>query len=27
VGRVLKDLEERELVSVAGKTMVVFGTR
>ena len=26
VGRVLKDLEERELVSVAGKTMVVFGT-
>lgn len=24
VGRVLKDLEERELVSVAGKTMVVF---
>ena len=27
VGRVLKDLEERELVFVAGKTMVVFGTR
>jgi CRP/FNR family cyclic AMP-dependent transcriptional regulator len=27
VGRVLKDLEERELVSVSGKTMVVFGTR
>ena len=27
VGRVLKDLEERELVSVAGKTMMVFGTR
>lgn len=27
VGRVIKDLEERELVSVAGKTMVVFGTR
>jgi len=27
VGRVLKDLEERELVSVAGKTMVAFGTR
>jgi CRP/FNR family cyclic AMP-dependent transcriptional regulator len=27
VGRVSKDLEERELVSVAGKTMVVFGTR
>ena len=27
VGRVLKDLEERELVSVAGTTMVVFGTR
>lgn len=27
VGRVLKDLEERELVSVAGKTMVVFSTR
>lgn len=27
VGRVLKDLEERELVSVAGKIMVVFGTR
>ena len=27
VGRVLKDLEERELVSVAGKTIVAFGTR
>lgn len=27
VGRVLKDLEERELISVAGKTIVVFGTR
>ena len=27
VGRVLKDLKERELVSAAGKTMVVFGTR
>ena len=27
VGRGLKDLEERELVPVAGKTMVVFGTR
>ena len=27
VGRVLKDLEERNLVSVKGKTMVVFGTR
>jgi CRP/FNR family cyclic AMP-dependent transcriptional regulator len=27
VGRVLKDLEERELVSVTGKAMVVFGTR
>jgi CRP/FNR family cyclic AMP-dependent transcriptional regulator len=27
VGRVLKALEERELVSVASKTMVVFGTR
>ncbi len=26
-GRVLKELEERELVSVAGKTIVVFGTR
>jgi len=26
VGRVLKDMEERELVYVAGKTMVVFGT-
>lgn len=27
VGRVLKDLEERNLVHVKGKTMVVFGTR
>ncbi len=27
VGRVLKNLEERALVSVKGKTMVVFGTR
>ncbi|MEE3239871.1 MAG: cAMP-activated global transcriptional regulator CRP [Pseudomonadota bacterium] len=27
VGRVLKDLEERGLVNVKGKTMVVFGTR
>jgi CRP/FNR family cyclic AMP-dependent transcriptional regulator len=27
VGRVLKDLEEKGLVSVKGKTMVVFGTR
>ena len=27
VGRVLKDLDERDLVSVSGKTMVVFGTR
>lgn len=27
VGRVLKDLEERSLVHVRGKTMVVFGTR
>ncbi|WP_028695761.1 cAMP-activated global transcriptional regulator CRP [Pseudomonas cremoricolorata] len=27
VGRVLKDLEERNLVSVKGKTMVVYGTR
>ncbi|MEX3774177.1 cAMP-activated global transcriptional regulator CRP [Pseudomonas sp. MYb118] len=27
VGRVLKDLEERNLVNVKGKTMVVFGTR
>jgi len=26
-GRVLKDLEERGLVSVTGKTIVVFGTR
>jgi len=26
-GRVLKELEERALVSVAGKTIVVFGTR
>lgn len=27
VGRVLKNLEEQELVHVRGKTMVVFGTR
>ena len=27
VGRVLKTLEEQELISVKGKTMVVFGTR
>ena len=27
VGRVLKDLEDRELIHVKGKTMVVFGTR
>ena len=27
VGRVLKALEEQGLVSVKGKTMVVFGTR
>ncbi|WP_189388394.1 cAMP-activated global transcriptional regulator CRP [Bacterioplanes sanyensis] len=27
VGRVLKDLEDQGLVSVKGKTMVVFGTR
>jgi CRP/FNR family cyclic AMP-dependent transcriptional regulator len=27
VGRVLKDLEERSVVHVKGKTMVVFGTR
>jgi CRP/FNR family cyclic AMP-dependent transcriptional regulator len=27
VGRVLKSLEEQGLVQVAGKTMVVFGTR
>ena len=27
VGRVLKDLEEKGLVNVKGKTMVVFGTR
>lgn len=26
-GRVLKDLEERGLISVSGKTIVVFGTR
>jgi CRP/FNR family cyclic AMP-dependent transcriptional regulator len=26
-GRVLKNLEEQELVSVSGKTIVVFGTR
>lgn len=27
VGRVLKDLEERGLIHVRGKTMVIFGTR
>ena len=27
VGRVLKDLEAQELISVKGKTMVIFGTR
>lgn len=27
VGRVLKDLEERALIQVKGKTMVVYGTR
>ena len=27
VGRVLKDLEEQNLISVSGKTIVVFGTR
>ena len=27
VGRVLKDLEEQNLVNVKGKTMVVYGTR
>jgi CRP/FNR family cyclic AMP-dependent transcriptional regulator len=27
VGRVLKDLEEEHLISVAGKSIVVFGTR
>jgi CRP/FNR family transcriptional regulator, cyclic AMP receptor protein len=27
VGRVLKNLEEQHLISVAGKTIVVFGTR
>ena len=27
VGRVLKDLEDQGLVSVKGKTMVVYGTR
>ncbi|MCH7696414.1 MAG: cAMP-activated global transcriptional regulator CRP [Proteobacteria bacterium] len=27
VGRVLKDLEEDQLISVSGKSMVVFGTR
>ena len=26
-GRVLKDLEERGLISVSGKTIVVYGTR
>ena len=27
VGRVLKSLEEQHLISVSGKTMVVFGVR
>jgi len=27
VGRVLKTLEDQGLVSVSGKTMVVYGTR
>jgi CRP/FNR family cyclic AMP-dependent transcriptional regulator len=27
VGRVLKNLEEQRLISVKGKTIVVFGTR
>jgi len=27
VGRVLKDLEERNLIWAKGKTMVVYGTR
>ena len=27
VGRVLKDLEERELITARGKTMVIYGTR
>ncbi|MCP4043273.1 MAG: helix-turn-helix domain-containing protein, partial [Gammaproteobacteria bacterium] len=27
VGRVLKDLEEKRLIMVHGKTIVVFGTR
>ncbi|UFH49841.1 cAMP-activated global transcriptional regulator CRP [Pseudomonas sp. KNUC1026] len=27
VGRVLKDMEERKLIEVKGKTMVVYGTR
>jgi len=27
VGRVLKDLEEEHLISVSGKSIVVFGTR
>jgi CRP/FNR family cyclic AMP-dependent transcriptional regulator len=27
VGRVLKDLEEDHLISVSGKSMVVFGAR
>jgi CRP/FNR family cyclic AMP-dependent transcriptional regulator len=27
VGRVLKDLEERQLIHVKGKTMVIYGTR
>jgi CRP/FNR family cyclic AMP-dependent transcriptional regulator len=26
-GRVLKTLEEQDLISVSGKTIVVFGTR
>ena len=26
-GRVLKDLEARDLISVSGKTIVVYGTR
>ena len=27
VGRVLKELEERGLITARGKTMVIFGTR
>ena len=27
VGRVLKSMEEQELINVKGKTIVVFGTR